>query len=349
MLLAVDGDSLLHRAYHSGGSDRDEQGRGLWALRGLVVSLAAATARLRPDAVLVGFDSRTGRVRSQWWPAYKAQRPARHPDLDEQLERAPGILEAAGVPVASHHGYEADDVLASATVLARAEGWATTLLTSDRDSFALLDDDVSVLRVMDGGVAGAHLYTPDELVRRFGVPPAQYRDLAALRGDPSDNLDGVRGVGPKRAARLLAAFGSAAAALRAAVEEPSRVEPLVGPRVLRRLADPAAAEVVERNRRLMAMRDDLPLPPARTMRLPLQRPRLVSALADHGIRLGPCLWALVGEGEPQWPPRVVDLRAGEAAVPGAVVPQRPLPVPTARRTPSRGRVVVVDEDQLALF
>ncbi|MFN8077429.1 MAG: 5'-3' exonuclease H3TH domain-containing protein [Kineosporiaceae bacterium] len=348
VLLAVDGDSLLHRAYHSGGSDRDDEGRGLWALRGLVVSLAAAAARLRPDAVVVGFDSRTGRVRSQWWPDYKAQRPPRHPDLDEQLERAPQLLASGGVPVVSHHGYEADDVLASAALAARAAGWATTLLTSDRDSFALLAEDVSVLRLMDGGVNGARLYTPGELRRRYGVDPGRYRDLAALRGDPSDNLPGVHGVGPKRAALLLGEFGSAHDVLQAAADRPAHVEALVGARVAERLADPEAVTVLERNLRLMAMREDLAVPPVDDLRLPLLRTRLVGALADCGIRLGPCLWALVGESEPSWPSAGVDLRAATDATLGraALAPAVTVPAPARR---SRTRAVEVDEDQLALF
>ena len=103
-------------------------------------------------------------------------------------------------------------MLASAARFAPTVGARTVIMTSDRDAFALIDEHTRVLRIINGGVEASPLLTPELFVTMLGIHPRQYRDYAALRGDPSDNLPGVRGFGPKTAARLLIACGSAPAA-----------------------------------------------------------------------------------------------------------------------------------------
>src|SRR4249920_1957612 len=134
LLLAVDGDSLLHRAHHAYADSQEHgpDGRPAWGLRGLLSFIAAAAARFTPDALVVGFDSREHSVRKAEFPGYKAHRPDKPPPLQAQLDDAPDLLAAAGVPVVSVHGYEADDVLASAAALAHQGGWRAILVTSDR-------------------------------------------------------------------------------------------------------------------------------------------------------------------------------------------------------------------------
>ena len=328
----------------------------MWALRGLVSFVARAAARLRPDAVVVGFDCPDTSVRQASHPPYKAHRPPKPGDLVDQLDAAPGLLRDMGVAVAVHRGYEADDVLASAAALARGSGWRTVLMTSDRDAFALIDGTTSVLRVRNGGIDASPLIDVAELERGWGVPPSAYGDLAALRGDTSDNLPGVPGIGAKTAARLLAAYGSVAgtwaavdAALAAAPDVPPEVtvtavvqaagpapnvidlRDLVGARAAAQLADLSVREGVERNRRLMTMRDDLALPPPAGMRLPLDPHRVRSALRDRGIALGPSLWALTGGSPPPEP------------VPDETVA---VPAPSRRRIKSAR---LPGEGQLALF
>jgi DNA polymerase-1 len=338
LLLALDGDGLIHRAHHGwagaavtggwpdrgGGAgpglgDRDALGRPTWALRGLVTSLAVAAARLRPAAVLVGLDSRVDPVRKAMFAGYKAHRPPREPDLATQLDAAPDLLADAGLPHACVTGYEGDDVLASAAALARREGWRCILVTSDRDAFALIDATTSVLRVIDGGVQGGPILTPARLASAYGVAPEQYRDLAALRGDTSDNLPGVPGVGAKTAARLLRRFGSAEAVF-AALDGSAAADvvEVAGASCTAQLADPAARAVVARNQQLMAMRADLPLPDAAALRLPVAADLLTGALRARGIGLGPSLWALVGGDPPPWEPNGYD--AAPRALPGGVRP-----------------------------
>ncbi|GIE97249.1 5'-3' exonuclease [Paractinoplanes rishiriensis] len=302
VLLVLDGNSLLHRAYHAGAAEGHlaPDGSPIWALRGLVGYLARAAAHLRPDAVLVGFDCPVSSARRTSYPGYKAHRPDKPADLTAQLEVAPAMLAEAGVCTVVPPAYEADDVLASAAAAARRDGWQSVLMTSDRDAFALIGPDTSVLRVRNGGFDEATLIDADGLPALYGVQPTQYRDFAALRGDPSDNLTGIRRFGATTARKLLSTFGTVEAAWQAA---PDALRAAVGDHAAGFFADPAAREIVARNRRLMSMRDDLALPGLAAARLPLSYATVRQALRARGINLGPSLWALV-DGTP--PPAEAD-------------------------------------------
>ena len=301
LLLAVDGNSLLHRSHHAhaAGGVTDAWGRPTWGLRGLVSLIASAAARLTPDALVVGFDCTADSVRRADYPDYKAGRPDKHADLRHQLDQAPGLLREAGLPVVVPPGYEADDVLASAAALARRHGWRCVVVTSDRDAFALIDETTSVLRVIDGGIDGSPLLTPARLPTLCGVRAGQYRDFAALRGDSSDNLPGPKGIGPKTAARLLAVFDGVADAL-AALDDgrTDEVAAAVGQAAAARLGTPQARAHLERNLRLMTMRDDVTLPELGELHLPVDATRLRTALAGRGITFVDALWALTGGAPP---------------------------------------------------
>ncbi len=297
LLLVLDGNSLLHRAYHAAAMEGllDQAGRPVWALRGLVGYLARAAAHLRPDAVLVGFDCPDDSARRSDYPAYKAHRPDKPADLSEQIAGAPELLGAAGVCTVVPPAYEADDVLASSAAHARRHGWRSVLMTSDRDAFALIDDTTSVLRVRNGGFDEAVLVDPEGLLALCGVRAAQYRDYAALRGDPSDNLPGVRRFGAATAARLLAAFDTVDAAWAALdAGDAQSVREVVGAQATEELGRPETRQIVERNRRLMRMRADLPMPELHAARLPLRLGAVRSVLSGRGINFGPSLWALTG-------------------------------------------------------
>ena len=301
LLLVLDGNSLLHRAYHAAATGRllDQTGRPVWALKGLIGYLARAAARVRPDAVVVGFDCPDHSARKADYPAYKAHRPEKPSDLSEQIAAAPDLLRAAGIATVVPTGYEADDVLASSAAHARRGGWRSVLMTSDRDAFALIDASTSVLRVRNGGFDKAVLVTPEALAEVYGIGPSQYRDYAALRGDPSDNLRGVAGFGSATAARLLVEFGTldtAWAAWDGGNEQAVRAA--VGDRSGAHLGSPSAREIVDRNRRLMSMRDDLPIPHLDDARLPIDLAVMKRALAARGIILGLSLWALTGGSPP---------------------------------------------------
>ncbi|WP_117209321.1 5'-3' exonuclease [Allorhizocola rhizosphaerae] len=297
LLLVLDGNSLLHRAYHAASVEGwvDQSGRPVWALRGLVGYLARAAAHLRPDAIVVGFDCPVDSARKADYPGYKAQRAEKPADLAEQILGAPELLRAAGVCTVVPPALEADDVLASSAALAGEHGWRCVLMTSDRDAFALIDGATTVLRVRNGGFDEAVMVDAVGLRAVCGVEPWQYRDYAALRGDPSDNLRGVRQFGAARAARLLAAFGSVDAAWEAIDNGGfAKVCEAVGDIAAEQLAQPGTRELVERNRSLMRMRTDVAMPQLASARLPLQYRVMRQALSARGINFGPSLWALTG-------------------------------------------------------
>lgn len=261
MLLAVDGNSLVHRSFHAQASTglRSASGRPMWAVRGLLMQLTAAVERVGAHAVVVGFDDPDRSRRRERWPQYKAARTDKLETLVEQLVLAAEVLAELGVAVVVPPGLEADDVLASAARLAPGLGARTVVATSDRDAFPLIDDHTRVLRILNGGVEASPLLTADRLELLLGIRPHQYRDFAALRGDPSDNLPGVRGIGPKTAARLLVALGSARAAFDDLADGGRAVVAAVGAGAARVLGHPAARPAWELNCQVMRMHDDLPL------------------------------------------------------------------------------------------
>ncbi len=261
MLLAVDGNSLVHRSFHSqaGTGLRAGDGRPLWAIRGLLTQLVAAAERLCPAAIVVGFDDPAASTRRTRWPQYKAGRTEKLPSLVSQLDGAADVLREMGIAVVVPIGLEADDVLASAARFAPTVGARTVIMTSDRDAFALIDEHTRVLRIINGGVDASPLLTPDLLAVMLGIRPEQYRDYAALRGDPSDNLPGVRGVGAKTAARLLAELGSAGAVFDDLAAGGDRVTAAVGGALAGRLAQPESRAAWELNCQVMRMHHDLDL------------------------------------------------------------------------------------------
>jgi DNA polymerase-1 len=228
-------------------------GRPAWAVRGLLMQLVAAVDRIRPTVVVVGFDDPDASLRRATWPTYKATRVDKLDSLVEQLAAAVEVLRELGLAVVVPAALEADDVLASTAAHAKTVGARTVVVTSDRDAFALIDETTTVLRIINGGVDASPMMTADRLVLLLGVRPEQYRDFAALRGDPSDNLPGVRGIGPRTAARLLQEFGTAAAAF----DDLAAVRSRLGAGVAKRLAAPGAREAWALNCEVMAMRADV--------------------------------------------------------------------------------------------
>lgn len=285
-MLAIDGNSLVHRSFHSQAHTalRTADGRPSWAVRGLLSHLLAAVDRIDPDVVVVGFDDPRTSQRREKWPHYKAHRADKLDTLVEQLELAVDVLRTLGIAVVVPPGLEADDVLASASRLAPTVGACTVVMTSDRDAFSLIDDHTRVLRILNGGVEASPLLTAERLVMMLGVRPEQYRDLAALRGDPSDNLPGVRGIGTKTAAKLLIALGSAAAAFDDLDNGGERVTAAVGARAARALAEPAARSAWQHNCAVMRMHTDLALDLTGTAgALPLPAESVRAAFTGHQL------------------------------------------------------------------
>ncbi len=341
VVLAVDGNSLVHRSYHShaGTGRHGADGDPIWAIRGLLTQLVAAVDRFQPDAVVVGFDDPDVSWRREKWPQYKANRADKLPTLVRQLAVAADVLRGLGVGVVVPSGLEADDVLASTAQAVAASGGTTVIVTSDRDAFALIDGHTHVLRIINGGVECSPLITAERLVLLLGVRPDQYADFAALRGDPSDNLSGVRGIGAKTAARILAELGSAATAF-AAPEEVARA---VGSSVAQRLQAPDARPTWELNRQVMAMRADVPIDIAALPVLPLPPTAVRATFEAMQLRWTTAEALRVLSGEPT--PAADERRQSWDTVPAAAVSWAPRPGPIARRKLRD----LVGANQLALF
>lgn len=333
-LLAVDGNSLLHRAFHASARSgfQTPDGRPGWAVRGLLSQLVAAVDRVSADAVVVGFDDRLASVRRERWPSYKAHRSPKPETLQQQLLDAVEVLGELGVRVVVPPGLEADDVLASAAAYAPTVGARTVVATSDRDSFALIGEHTRMLRILNGGVDASPLLDPQRLVMVTGVRPDQYLDFAALRGDTSDNLPGVPGFGPKTAARLLGALDSAQEAFADAASGGERCRQAVGVALARRLGTAEARQVWELNCAAMTMVDTAELGldlDAGTGCLPLEESAIREVYGRFGLHVPSAVRTLalheptahtpVRDASPRWTPapgapqRFAPLRVREPA------------------------------------
>jgi 5'-3' exonuclease len=303
LLLVVDAPSLLHRSHHAKAHTRitDRAGRPAWALHGMLGQILEVIDGFAPDAVIFGLDDRRASVRADSYPAYKAGRAEKDAALVEQLDRAGAMLDALGLATLTPPGLEADDVSATGARWAGDHGWDCVIVTSDRDAFAHISDHTRVLRLINGGVGASPLLTPARLVAMYGVAAEHYLDFAALRGDASDNLPGVAGIGEKTAATLLTQAGPmrsvwadvdanegrvVAATLDSwASETGSR---RLGSTVVRRLKAPGARERYDFNVRIMSGRDDLDLgitpdAPGTPGLLPLDPDRVATVVGYLGV------------------------------------------------------------------
>jgi DNA polymerase-1 len=214
-LLAIDGDSFAHRAYHGLPKTlKRAGGRPAGAIIGFANMLTRLWDTERPRAVLVAWD--TLEQPTYRHTAFEPYQSGRQFDaaLLEQLAMLPELVAACGFAVAKAAGYEADDFLAAAAEDEEKRGGTVSVATSDRDAFQLASEQTTILQPVRG-VSELARIGPAEVRERYGVDPAQVPDFIALRGDPSDKLPGARGVGPKTAADVLNQYGSLEAALAA--------------------------------------------------------------------------------------------------------------------------------------
>jgi len=222
-LLAVDGPSLLYRAFFAlPDSIKGADGTPVNALLGSVNAILRVCADRSPRAVVVCFGEEAARYRKRAWPAYHADRPEVPEGLAPQFEAAPLLYEALGWGSETSPDLEADDLLGAFAHVEAGAGGSALLMTGDRDLYQCASDRVAVLYLRTG-VKGVEEMGPEEVERRYGIPPALVPDFIALRGDPSDGLPGAKGIGEKTAADLLRRHGSLEAALDGAAGEKPRV------------------------------------------------------------------------------------------------------------------------------
>jgi len=249
-LLLLDGHSLAYRAFHAlPDTLRTATGQLTNAVYGFTSMLVKLLADRQPDGVVVAFDRGRDVQRTAAFPAYKANRAETPEEFRPQVELIKQVLGALDIPVVELEGVEADDVLATLATRAVDAGAHAYVVTGDRDAMQLVADDLTVLYTLRGMSDLAEM-TPQAVEERYGVPPERYVELAALRGDTSDNLPGVPGIGDKTAAKLLTTFGDLDTIF-------ERLDEVPGKKVPQMLAE--HRDQVLTNRAIMRLRRDLEL------------------------------------------------------------------------------------------
>ncbi len=207
-LLVIDGDNLAHRAYHSiPKSLRSADGRPINAIVGWTNMVLYLWDNEQPRGIFVAWDTLgVDTYRHKLWPTYQAGRVFDN-SIVRQLDLLPGLAAAFGFGVGKAPGYEADDFMAAAAAAETKRGGHSLLLTTDRDAYQLVNDQVTVLAPR-AGIRDLLRIGPQQVVERMGVLPEQVPDYKALAGDSSDNIPGAKGIGPKAAASLLLQYGN---------------------------------------------------------------------------------------------------------------------------------------------
>ncbi|MCX8527861.1 MAG: hypothetical protein ORN20_06950, partial [Candidatus Nanopelagicales bacterium] len=210
-LLLLDGHSMAYRAFYALPVENfsTTTGQPTNAVYGFTSMLINVLRDEKPTHVIVAFDISKATFRLQAFPEYKATRAKSPPEFAPQIELIREVLDALDITVVGAEGYEADDVIATLVRKSDGLGMSVDIVTGDRDSFQLVDDRVTVLYPRKG-VSDLARMTPAAVVEKYDLTPQQYPDFAALRGDPSDNLPGIPGVGEKTAAKWIREFGSLA-------------------------------------------------------------------------------------------------------------------------------------------
>jgi len=248
-LMALDGNSLAYRAFFAlPDTMTTVSGETTNAVFGFCSMFATLVKEHAPDGIVVVFDRKEKTFRHERAPEYKAQREKQPDTLYAQLDVIKDLLRTAGVHVVDFAGYEGDDIIA--TVADRlSENDELLIVTGDRDSYQLVRDPQVRVLYNKRGVSDYALYDEAGIKERTGVTPAQYADYAALRGDPSDNLDGVPGVGEKTAAKLINAYGHLAAVFDHADEQSPKLRESLH----------ASRDRVTRNAELMRLVRNVPI------------------------------------------------------------------------------------------
>lgn len=204
-LVLIDGNAILHRAFHAIPPLTTPNNEPINAVYGLVSMLLRVIQELKPTHIAVCFDEKEKTFRQVALPTYQAQRPPMADELSSQFAKARDFLKAAKIPVYSKSGYEADDVIG--TISNKIDN--VVIVTGDRDILQLVDDKRNIKLFMPvGGLVNGKLFGEAETVERMGVGPKLIPDYKGLVGDASDNYFGVPGIGPKTAITLLTKFGS---------------------------------------------------------------------------------------------------------------------------------------------
>jgi DNA polymerase-1 len=250
-LMLLDGNSLAYRAFYALPAENFKTQGGLTtnAVYGFTAMLINLLRDEQPSHIAAAFDVSRQTFRVDKYPEYKAGRSSTPDEFRGQIDITKEVLAALGITVLAEPGFEADDLIATLATQAEDEGYRVLVVTGDRDSLQLVSEDVTVLYPRKG-VSELTRFTPEAVVEKYGLTPQQYPDFAALRGDPSDNLPGIPGVGEKTASKWIIEYGS----LQALVDNVDTVKGKVGDALRANLSS------VVLNRELTDLVKDVPLP-----------------------------------------------------------------------------------------
>jgi DNA polymerase-1 len=249
-ILALDGNSLTYRAFFALPEDMvTASGQTTNAVYGFTTMLMSLVKEHKPDGVVVAFDRPEPTFRHEAIPEYKAQREKAPETLRQQMGLVRELLDVLGITWIEAPGFEGDDIIATIADRAEAKGIDVIVVTGDRDTYQLVKDPHIRVLYNKRGVSDYALYDEAGILERTGVTPSQYPEYAALRGDSSDNLDGIPGVGEKTAAKLIVQYQTVAAAVANAAEQTPKI----------RAGLEEHGSRVERNARMMYLRRDVPI------------------------------------------------------------------------------------------
>lgn len=291
--MLIDGHSVAYRAFYALPAEnfKTTSGQTTNAVYGFTSMLIKVLQDEAPTHVGAAFDVSRQTFRADKFPEYKANRIKTPDEFAGQIDITKDVLGALGIPVMAEPGFEADDIIATLTTQAVAAGYRVLVVTGDRDSLQLVNDQVTVLYPRKG-VSDLTRFTPEEVEAKYGLTPAQYPDFAALRGDPSDNLPGIPGVGEKTATKWIKEYGS----LDDLVDKVDTVRGKVGDALRANLSS------VVLNRQLTEMVRDVPLPytPDQLQLAPWDRERIHALFDDLEFRvLRDRLFATLSSTEPE--------------------------------------------------
>lgn len=249
-LMLLDGNSLAFRAFYALPAENFKTQGGLTtnAVYGFTAMLINLLRDEQPSHVAAAFDVSRQTFRKEKYPEYKEGRSATPDEFRGQIDITKEVLGALGITVLAEPGFEADDIIATLATQGEDAGYRVLVVTGDRDSLQLVSDDVTVLYPRKG-VSELTRFTPEAVAEKYGLTPAQYPDFAALRGDPSDNLPGIPGVGEKTATKWIVEYGS----LQGLVDNVDKVKGKVGESLRSNLSS------VVLNRELTELVKDVPL------------------------------------------------------------------------------------------
>ncbi|MEY3683349.1 MAG: hypothetical protein RIS62_59 [Chloroflexota bacterium] len=207
-LLLVDAYGLIYRAFHALPPLANSRGQLTNAAYGFTSILLRTMADVDPERAIVAFDAPGTTYRHERFPAYKAQRPSMPDELRSQVPIVRDLVAALGLPLLEATGYEADDVIGTIATAAERDGWEVHIVSGDLDMLQLVSTKIHLLHTAKGGADAIVEYDPERVFARYGLAPEQMVDFKSLKGDSSDNIPGVPGVGEKTASKLIATFGS---------------------------------------------------------------------------------------------------------------------------------------------